>query len=436
MLWKDFNNEQVITHTTVLPDHSFNIEFYLHTPSVLSFRILGETAKINVHPGDSVKFEINADQKKPVITFSGTNSLRYNYDYQSDQYLLKNTGQYYPAINNSLKIDSFKTQLDEWLKYKMDFLNLFFQNSTVKQQDINNYRDEILYYYTYRLYKPVIAKWIKKEDLPANYFDIIDKYNFKQKNFISEMFLIASTYRYILSVNGSLSNNYDTIRRFIVNNYQGLQREYLLTNLTGVAFEKQAQFSNDSLLLQVKKTRAYVKDTFCLNYINRCSLDYALLNKNIPASISKNTFFIDFKSNSKISLEELFKRFDQKAIYVDFWANWCGACREDISHSSEAKAFLSNRNIAYIYISIDKLSDEEKWRTATLKDSISENQFLLIDGNNSPLAKFIKLGAIPRYLILNQDHKLKNYDAPRPTPEQFTTLKSAITEATGKAVTF
>jgi alkyl hydroperoxide reductase subunit AhpC len=95
-----------------------------------------------------------------------------------------------------------------------------------------------------------------------------------------------------------------------------------------------------------------------------------------------------------------------------------------------AKEFLKSRQVKYIYISIDKEADEMKWKKASKDDKITMDQYILMNGLKADLAQYLKVTSIPRYIILNKEHKLKSIDAPRPNFTQLDKLKGAIINAT------
>jgi thiol-disulfide isomerase/thioredoxin len=48
--------------------------------------------------------------------------------------------------------------------------------------------------------------------------------------------------------------------------------------------------------------------------------------------------------------EAIIKKYKGKAIYVDFWATWCGPCLEGILKVAPIKEDLKNENIVFVYI--------------------------------------------------------------------------------------
>jgi thiol-disulfide isomerase/thioredoxin len=156
------------------------------------------------------------------------------------------------------------------------------------------------------------------------------------------------------------------------------------------------------------------------------------LNRPLPEDVLENTYLTSFEDNSRISLAALLDKYKNQPVYIDFWASWCGACREDIRVAAEAREFLKEQHVAYVYISIDKQENKSAWKNAAMKDGITKDQYLIDKDVSSLLAKHLKINFIPRYILLGKDHTVKNLDAPRPTPYQFADLRMIVNAATGK----
>ena len=127
-------------------------------------------------------------------------------------------------------------------------------------------------------------------------------------------------------------------------------------------------------------------------YIDR--VDLARARMAPPFSITT----IDGK---QISLDSL----AGKVVLIDFWATWCGPCREALPHIREIAHRFQEQPLVVISISLDK--DESKW-----KDFVAKNQMTWLqyrDGSfTGPIARSFGVNAIPATFTIDADGVLED----------------------------
>jgi len=112
-------------------------------------------------------------------------------------------------------------------------------------------------------------------------------------------------------------------------------------------------------------------------------------------------FSITTLDGKHISLDSL----AGKVVLIDFWATWCGPCREALPHIREIAHRFQEQPLVVISISLDK--DDDKW-----KDFVQKNQMTWIqyrDGSfNGQIAKSFGVTAIPATFTIDADGVLED----------------------------
>lgn len=274
-----------------------------------------------------------------------------------------------------------------------------------------------------------------KEDLKLHYFnDLITIYNFSKndstKNSLhSHLFIYDNLYKsnystyfihdFINSI--VLENKKTSLGHKIITDYneamnllpkyftdENLQLAQLIC-IESAINEEQSKESVKSLIKLYEKS-PHIKnlDSYILNVKKNYSLDQLKQVRSI----------VDLKNidGQSTSLDKIIDENSKEIIYIDFWASWCSPCREAMPSSKKIQEKYKNRNIKFVFISIDK--NQEVWKKASaIEELYGKNNYLAI---NYPDADFYKdhiLKTIPRYMIF-YDGKLKNSDAPGPSSSE------------------
>jgi peroxiredoxin len=112
-------------------------------------------------------------------------------------------------------------------------------------------------------------------------------------------------------------------------------------------------------------------------------------------------FSITTTDGQRISLDGL----TGKVVLIDFWATWCGPCREALPHMREIAKKFQGQPLVVLSVSLD--SDERKWGEFVAKNEMTWPQYR--DGGfTGPIAKLFGVEAIPHTFTIDSDGILQD----------------------------
>jgi thiol-disulfide isomerase/thioredoxin len=111
-----------------------------------------------------------------------------------------------------------------------------------------------------------------------------------------------------------------------------------------------------------------------------------------------------------------------KYIYVDVWATWCGPCKREIPYLQKVEKKYEGKNIHFVSLSVDKLSDHDKWQKMVKEKELGGIQLF---AENSWESKFVKdylIKGIPRFILIDPNGDIVSSNAPRPSESRLIEL--------------
>lgn len=93
-----------------------------------------------------------------------------------------------------------------------------------------------------------------------------------------------------------------------------------------------------------------------------------------------------------------------KVTIVDFWASWCGPCRQENPNVVAIYKELHPKGLNIIGVSLDK--DAAKWKEAIAKDKLTWAQVSNLKFWDEPIAAQYGVQAIPATFILDASGKI------------------------------
>jgi thiol-disulfide isomerase/thioredoxin len=94
-----------------------------------------------------------------------------------------------------------------------------------------------------------------------------------------------------------------------------------------------------------------------------------------------------------------------KVVLIDFWATWCGPCREALPHIRRIAHQFEGQPLVVVSISLDK--DEDKWKDFVGKNGMTWLQYR-DEGFGGKVAKQFGVSAIPATFTIDADGILED----------------------------
>jgi len=138
--------------------------------------------------------------------------------------------------------------------------------------------------------------------------------------------------------------------------------------------------------------------------------------KNMSTIIEQNKF--TSLDGTDMNLTEIFKAHKGKVIYIDFWASWCGPCKQEMPASQRLHKSLEGEDIVFVYISIDE--NPTAWKKSMERMKITETGFHFRRNQRDMIEflKFFYIYSIPHYMIIGKNSQISNRDALPPSDKK------------------
>lgn len=112
----------------------------------------------------------------------------------------------------------------------------------------------------------------------------------------------------------------------------------------------------------------------------------------------------DFSTKDTANHTVALKNYRGKYTLVDFWASWCGPCRQESPTLVRLYSKYKEKGFAILSVSID--TDKARWENAIKKDGYTWENVSELDGYSGSTAALYTVTAIPNSFLLDKDGKI------------------------------
>lgn len=119
--------------------------------------------------------------------------------------------------------------------------------------------------------------------------------------------------------------------------------------------------------------------------------------KTVSVGATAPDFTLPTPDGKPLSLHDLRGQY----VLLDFWASWCGPCRQENPNVVKTYAAYKGRNFTVLGVSLDGQKDRNKWLKAVADDQLAWAQVSDLKGWNSEAAVRYHVEAIPQNFLVD-----------------------------------
>ena len=113
------------------------------------------------------------------------------------------------------------------------------------------------------------------------------------------------------------------------------------------------------------------------------------------------TAALDFSQPDTTGKSISLSSFRGKYVLVDFWASWCGPCRNENPNVVESFKKFSSKNFTVLGVSLDKPGQKDKWIEAIKEDGLTWTHVSDLQFWSNAVAKMYNIQGIPQNILVD-----------------------------------
>lgn len=400
----------------VAEDGSFQTTFVLTNPTTVTLSHGRETTSMYLYPGDQIEVSIDTKLFDETISYKGTEGAACS-NFLAKYFLEFEDGKMAEEMSSQLKNSSatdFRKYMDGLKTQQKDFNDMFMREFGLPQDFAQNQLvtqsydwanmlleyPEIHAYYNggeedaeeiskeYYSFLPEIPTVIKPGMESESYYRFLE-------NHLTHSFQLA--YRGEESGVAEQAWKYDQAKT--------LAKGKTLASLQARILMEEMKRGNPKTI--TKQFNEFTAQNVVPGYADVLKPIYDKAMKLAPGEPAPEFTLKDLDGKT-VSLND----FNGKVVYLDFWASWCGPCRQQVPYAKTLQERFAGKDVVFLYISID--DREADWRKAIEEEALPGTHVLSL-GFRSETPQAYNVEGIPSYFLIHKNGTIAQRNALRPS---------------------
>ena len=191
----------------------------------------------------------------------------------------------------------------------------------------------------------------------------------------------------------NINTNFMTYIKKFADTTQSVASALFAVNMINAAYEKPFVTAFYQTILK-RFPKSTVAKLFAERFLGTSKTEASTTEKPTTGNAAP-----DFSGNTPEGKTISLSEFKGNYVLVDFWASWCGPCRNE--NPNVVAAFNQFKNKKFVIVGISLDSSKDKWTEAIAKDNLTWQHISELKGWGCTIARDYKVESIPQNFLID-----------------------------------